>query len=76
MAKPTTTTTAKPTWSPASWTPQRCRVWNLLEGEAQAEFFRWVAAEAKISDGGTYPAQIRPQDQALIDQQQATAQAA
>lgn len=75
MAKPTTTTAAKPTWSPSAWTPIRCKVWNLLDGEAQAGFTAWIADEAKANDGGCYSNQIRPQDQALLDAH-ATAQAA
>lgn len=77
MAKPTTSTTpSKPTWTPGAWTPLRCKVWNLLAGDAQAEFSLWVSDEAKANSGGTYDEQIRPQDQALLDQHQATAEAA
>jgi len=80
MAKPTTTssstTPSKPTWTPGAWTPQRCRVWNLLTGEAQADFSLWVANESKANAGGTYAEQIRPQDQALLEQHQSTAEAA
>lgn len=78
MSKPTTSTSSgkpTPTWQPGAWTPQRCAVWNLRGGADRDEFSAWVSAEAKANEGGCYPAQIRPVDQALLDSQ-ATAAAA
>lgn len=75
----TTTTTGKPTWSPGAWTPMRCRIWNLREGADRDAFSAWVSAEAKANDGGCYDHQLRPEDQALLEQhqqQQAAAEAA
>jgi hypothetical protein len=35
----------KSKWKPGAWTPERCRVWKLLDGERRTKFEAWVNAE-------------------------------
>lgn len=56
-------------FSPTAWTPARCVLWNVLEGDTRKEFEQWVAA----GNGRELPEKFEAQYEAAKGQKKESA---